>query len=225
LDSFQIEAWEQLKQNPGGIWSRREQLEGREVLRLAVADSMQASCVGCHNTNASSPKKDWKVGDVRGLIEVVQPIEAILAGSRALSWKLVGGGTLGGLALLGLLLANAMRLIRPLSDITRSIHAMARGTQDQPIPHTGRTDELGTVARALQDLQEQTEERARAEALVTHMARHDALTLLPNRILFRENLEQDLACAGTRPSRCCALTSTTSRPSMIPSAIRSATRC
>jgi diguanylate cyclase (GGDEF)-like protein len=192
LDSFQIEAWEQLKQNPGGIWSRREQLEGREVLRLAVADSMQASCVGCHNTNASSPKKDWKVGDVRGLIEVVQPIEAILAGSRALSWKLVAGGTLGGLALLGLLLANAMRLIRPLSDITRSIHAMARGTRDQPIPHTGRSDELGTVARALQDLQEQTEERARAEALVTHMARHDALTRLPNRILFRENLEQDL---------------------------------
>jgi len=69
---------------------------------------------------------------------------------------------------------------------------LARGTQDQPIPHTGRSDELGTVARALQDLQEQTEERARAEALVTHMARHDALTRLPNRILFRENLEQDL---------------------------------
>ena len=192
LDDFQKEAWAELNRNPGGIWSRREQLDGREVLRLAVADSMGASCVACHNTNPSSPKKDWKVGDVRGLIEVVQPIETILAGSRALSWNLVAGGTIAGLALLGLLLANAMRLIRPLSDLTRAIHAMARGVQDEPIPHTERTDELGTVARALRNLKEQTEERARAEALVTHMARHDALTLLPNRVLFHENLELDL---------------------------------
>src|SRR3982074_3842016 len=67
-----------------------------------------------------------------------------------------------------------------------------RSGRPQPIPHTGRTDELRTVPPGLHPLQEQTEERARAEALVTHMARHDALTLLPNRILFRENLEQDL---------------------------------
>jgi diguanylate cyclase (GGDEF)-like protein len=195
LDDFENEAWEQLKQNPGGIWSRRGQLDGREVLRLAVADRMQQSCVNCHNTAASSPKKDWKVGDVRGLIEVVQPIDAILAGSNALSWNLVAGGTAGGLILLGLLLANAMRLIRPLSDLTRAIRAMARGAQDEPIPYTERTDELGTVARALENLQEQTAERARAEALVTHMAHHDALTMLPNRVRFRENLKKELVRA------------------------------
>jgi diguanylate cyclase (GGDEF)-like protein len=195
LDDFQKDAWENLTRNPGGIWSRREQLDGREVLRLAVADSMQASCVACHNSNAASPKTDWKVGDVRGLIEVVQPIETILNGSRALSWNLVAGGTVAGLILLGLLLVNAMRLIRPLRDLSRTIHAMARGQHDAPIPHTGRSDELGTVARALKNLQEQTEERARAEALVTHMARHDALTRLPNRVLFRETLEHGLALA------------------------------
>src|SRR3981189_3510606 len=74
LDSFQLEAGGQLKKHPGGIWSRREQLEGREVLRLPVADSMHASCVGCHNTDASSPKKDWKAGDVRGRVEGVDAI-------------------------------------------------------------------------------------------------------------------------------------------------------
>jgi diguanylate cyclase (GGDEF)-like protein len=192
LDAFENEAWDQLKENPGGVWARRDQLDGREVLRLAVADRMQESCVGCHNTTAASPKKDWKVGDVRGLIEVVQPIDAILAGSRALSWKLVAGGTVGGLVLLGLLLANATRLTRPLRDLTRSIGAIARGAADEPVPHTDRTDELGLVARALQSLKEQTEERARAEALVSHMARHDALTRLPNRVLFRENLKDEL---------------------------------
>ena len=192
LDNFEKEAWEQLKQDPGGLWSRRDKLDGRDVLRLAVADRMQQSCVDCHNTAAASPKKDWKVGDMRGLIEVVQPIDAILAGSNALSWNLVAGGTAGGLILLGLLLANAMRLIRPLSDLTRAIRAMAGGAQDASIPHTERTDELGTVAQALKNLQEQTAERARAEALVSHMAHHDALTMLPNRVRFRENLKQDL---------------------------------
>jgi diguanylate cyclase (GGDEF)-like protein/PAS domain S-box-containing protein len=35
-------------------------------------------------------------------------------------------------------------------------------------------------------------ERRRAEARIEHMARHDALTDLPNRVLFREQLEQHL---------------------------------
>jgi len=192
LDSFESEAWRQLQRDPDGLWRRRDQLDGREVLRIAVADRMQQSCVNCHNAAPESPKKDWKVGDVRGLIEVVQPIDAILAGSQNLSHNLVAGGTIGGLVLLGLLLANALRLTHPLRDLTRAIRAMARGMRDARIPHTDRTDELGTVARALLNLKQQTEERARAEALVTHMARHDALTLLPNRVLFRENLKLEL---------------------------------
>src|SRR5690349_3339787 len=192
LDAFEAEAWEQLTQNPDGRWSRRDKLDGRDVLRLAVADRMQQSCVDCHNTAAASPKKDWKVGDVRGLIEVVQPLDAVLAGANALSWNLVAGGASAGLILLGLLLGNATRLIRPLTDLTRAIHAMAGGAQDTPIPHTERTDELGTVAQALKYLQAETAERARAEAMVNHMAHHDALTMLPNRVRFRENLKQEL---------------------------------
>jgi diguanylate cyclase (GGDEF)-like protein len=192
LDDFEKEAWEQLSQNPEGRWSRRDKLDGRDVLRLAVADRMQQSCVNCHNAAADSPKKDWKVGDVRGLIEVVQPLDAVLAGSRTLSWNLVAGGTAAGLIMLGILIGNAMRLIRPLTDLTRAIRAMAGGVRDAPIPHTDRTDELGTVAQALKNLQEQTAERARAEAMVNHMAHHDALTLLPNRVRFRENLKQEL---------------------------------
>jgi len=195
LDAFETEAWERLNTHPNGLWGRRDQLDGREVLRVAVADRMEQSCVNCHNAAADSPKKDWKVGDVRGLIEVVQPIDVILAGSQNLSRDLVVGGSVGGLVLLGLLLANALHLIRPLRDLARAIRRLARGKHDTPIPHTERNDELGTVARALEHLKQETEERVRAEALVNHMAHHDALTLLPNRVLFRENLKQDLARA------------------------------
>jgi class 3 adenylate cyclase len=39
---------------------------------------MGAACVSCHNAHPESPKRDWKVGDVRGIqeISVQQPIAA-----------------------------------------------------------------------------------------------------------------------------------------------------
>ena len=40
---------------------------------------------------------------------------------------------------------------------------------------------------------EDVTERRQAEAKIMHMARHDALTNLPNRVLFREKMEQALA--------------------------------
>ena len=37
---------------------------------------MSSPCVSCHNTHPESPKRDWKIGDVRGIqeISVAQPI-------------------------------------------------------------------------------------------------------------------------------------------------------
>ena len=59
------------------------------------------------------------------------------------------------------------------------------------------------------------------------MAHHDALTDLPNRVLFHEQLEQALAAASARreAGACSASTSITSSTSTTRSAIRSATPC
>src|SRR5215831_2350618 len=45
LDAFETEAWEQLTQNPDGRWSRRDKLDGRDVLpsRSPTACSRAAS--------------------------------------------------------------------------------------------------------------------------------------------------------------------------------------
>jgi diguanylate cyclase (GGDEF)-like protein len=192
LDGFEKDAWKHLVAAPDSRFVRREMVNGREVLRVAIGDRMDASCVACHDTNPLSPKKDWKVGDVRGLIEVVTPINAVTQGARHLSWKLVASVVLAGSLLLALLLLIGMRLIRPLRDLTAVIHRIAGGRDQEKVPHLERGDELGTVARALQSLQEQTKERARAEAQITHMARHDGLTGLPNRVLLRQEMERAL---------------------------------
>src|SRR6476660_1058254 len=45
-------------------------------VRLVAPVIMGAACVACHNSHPESPKRDWKVGDVRGIQEITisQPI-------------------------------------------------------------------------------------------------------------------------------------------------------
>ena len=66
------------------------------------------------------------------------------------------------------------------------------------------------------------------EESIEHLARHDALTELPNRVLFREKMAEGLAphrVARRERWRCSASISTISRASTTRSAIRSATSC
>ncbi len=192
LDAFQREAWETLSRNPDAPVVRREVMNGREMLRVAVGDRMDAGCVACHNSNPQSPKRDWKVGDVRGIIEVVRPVDDIAEGARRLSWRLVGGVAAGGLAIFAAVALIGRRVANPLGDLALAINRIASGRLHDRVPHVGRKDELGVVADALLNLQEQTRERLRAEAQINHMAHHDGLTGLPNRTLFGLELERAL---------------------------------
>ena len=44
---------------------------------------MEAGCVSCHNSHPDSTKKDWKLGDVRGALEIIRPLDSIIAQTRA----------------------------------------------------------------------------------------------------------------------------------------------
>ena len=85
LDDFQKQALQHLKDQPNKPFVREEVMDGRRVLRFAQADRMLPNCVTCHNSYPGSPRTDWKVGDVRGALEVVLPV------SR---WQLASTGVL-----------------------------------------------------------------------------------------------------------------------------------
>lgn len=55
---------------------------GRRSLRYAKAQIMKQSCVDCHNHAEASPKKDWAVGDVVGVLEVTRPLDREIQRTR-----------------------------------------------------------------------------------------------------------------------------------------------
>jgi len=76
LDAFQKQAWEQLNLNPNEPFITTQVVNGKHIVRVAVADFLtDQACVNCHNTHPLTPKVNWKLGDVRGVLEVVVPID------------------------------------------------------------------------------------------------------------------------------------------------------
>jgi len=76
LDAFEKMALAKLRTDPKQLvndvsWNN---FDGR--VRLVAPVLMAEACVKCHNSHPESPKHDWKVGDVRGIQEVIvdQPI-------------------------------------------------------------------------------------------------------------------------------------------------------
>jgi serine/threonine protein kinase len=82
-DDFEREALAWLRQHPDQPLHRFEDFQGRPVLRYATARRMQAACVRCHNEHPDSTKRDWKEGDVRGVLEIIRPLDRDVARTQA----------------------------------------------------------------------------------------------------------------------------------------------
>ncbi len=82
-DDFGAAAWQALSDAPDDVFSRVEEVDGRLSLRYATADVMEGSCVGCHNSHAASVKTDWRTGDVRGVLEVIVPLDTAAERNQA----------------------------------------------------------------------------------------------------------------------------------------------
>jgi eukaryotic-like serine/threonine-protein kinase len=82
-DHFEREALRRLRENPDEPVYTFEEYQGRPVLRYGVARRMRQTCLGCHNYDENSTKKDWKVGDVRGVVEIIRPLDRDVERARA----------------------------------------------------------------------------------------------------------------------------------------------
>lgn len=80
LDKFERDALDSLRANPDQKLVETATSLFSDKVRLAAPVTMGPACVSCHNSHPESPKTDWKVGDVRGIQEVIiaQPIAANL---------------------------------------------------------------------------------------------------------------------------------------------------
>ena len=74
-DAFQRDALRRLSQNPAAPVYEFTEHEGRPALRYVKAWVLKPNCIECHNTHPESPRHGWKVGEVRGALEVIRPLD------------------------------------------------------------------------------------------------------------------------------------------------------
>jgi len=75
---FEREAFDYLYNKKGNEFSRFMVHNGIYSLRYATADVASAeACVGCHNNHEDSPRNDFKLGDVMGVLVVNIPIGTV----------------------------------------------------------------------------------------------------------------------------------------------------
>ena len=99
-DKFDQEAIDYLRNNPNDAYYKIEDYKNRLSMRYTMPILMKASCIACHNTHPESPKTDWRIGDVRGVMELVQPLDNFVEQNE----KNIAGLSikLGGLSVLAL---------------------------------------------------------------------------------------------------------------------------
>jgi methyl-accepting chemotaxis protein len=166
LDDFQEQAWNFLTANPKETFSRNEARGGRQIVRVAVADTMVAqACVNCHNSHPQSPKTDWKLGDVRGVLEVTSVIDAQLADGARFGNSMILGAALLGLVLLAIALLAARSVTKPLRSLAGGMRQLASGNFEVVLPGLGRRDEIGEIAAATEEFKVRAAEKAQREAL------------------------------------------------------------
>lgn len=97
FDRFEDDALAALEKNPRRPIAEVSWHGFDTQARYVTPIIMGATCVACHNSNPDSPKRDWKVGDVRGIQELVvtQPLASNIFSFKFLLIYFIVAGLLG----------------------------------------------------------------------------------------------------------------------------------
>ena len=154
LDEFKKAALKNLNNNPEGIYTAKEEVSGRTIVRAAIPDVMSAEgCVNCHNNHPMTPKNDWKLGDVRGVMEAQEDITDQITAAHNIAYELVLGLAIVLVALTVIIAWLVSKTVK--KPLKRSIEVLGRiseGIYDDEID-TEVKDEIGDMQRALKSMQ------------------------------------------------------------------------
>lgn len=149
-DSFENAALAHFEAGTAGPFWRVEDTGGRRSMRYAVADVMGPNCVACHNSHPDSPKRDWREGDVRGVLAVSVPIDELAVGMQA-SANTTLGLLVAGVAAMATAIAWLLRrhLVRPATSLCSDLAAM-QASHDLTRPLAQQADnEIGALRNGI----------------------------------------------------------------------------
>ena len=150
LDTFQQQAWKQLNINADKPFTLVEETPKGTYIRVAVADKLVAQgCVDCHNSHPDTPKVGWRLGDVRGVLEVKINMDNQLAASSALGLKIVGIIIISSIILVVFLsIIYKKRISHRLMAIVKSSAILASGDLTHRLREEGQ-HEAGKISRSV----------------------------------------------------------------------------
>jgi len=151
LNDREDHIWKKLITRPDSEVVETTVEQGKTILRVAIADRMQTkSCIQCHNTRVDSPRKNWAIGDVRGVLEVSIDLTEQIAQGQLLGNWIILVILIGGILISTIIIRMTSRAVEPLAQMTDAMVSLADGDYDTPLPKSTRQDEIGAVARAVE---------------------------------------------------------------------------
>lgn len=149
LDSLERELLERVHNQPERPLGQVITRNGQQLYRLLRADILSdAACVTCHNQHPASPRSDWRLGDIRGVMEVTVPLEGFQARFVRATLELAGYAVLVALLVLVLTTWGTLNITRRMQNMQALALQISSGDLTADVP-AGQDDELGRICNAL----------------------------------------------------------------------------
>ncbi|UUL83262.1 putative bifunctional diguanylate cyclase/phosphodiesterase [Sphingomonas qomolangmaensis] len=129
--------------------------------------------------------------------EIDVAVQKSIVSSRRSTLRLVVGAIVALLILIVLVLWIRRSVIKPMVEIAKGLrHPGFDRIATACPPFVDRSDEVGDLARGLLEYRLNVGEQEKARRQIDFLAHHDALTGLPNRLVFESRLRQELRRTG-----------------------------
>lgn len=163
---------------------------GIKAAKAGSIPAVERTVDGARILVQASPVRSFIPGEPQVLL-LTYSLTAALGGYAPIFIALLGFGILGIALAIGGSWVLAKRLSRPIIALERAARSVGSGQHAQVTVETH--DEIGRLARSFNRMVHDIEDRERQ---IAHMAFHDGLTGLANRILLREHIAQELKSRG-----------------------------